>query len=207
MAATSDPYLAERKAQILAAARAVFVRRGFERATMQEIADEVGLSAGAIYRYFPSKESLITTACAAAADGYMAAFDSETDPRGGLELLLGGGRAVWDVLFGPEGDDALRMNLEATVAGVRDPEVIGAHLRQQMAAEIDHMAQIVRRAQREGSLSSDVDAATLGALLLAVTQGVHVLNGQLQGGVDVDAVWQLLVRMVEGLAPPTARTE
>lgn len=128
-------------------------------------------------------------------------------PRGGLELLLGGGRAVWDVLFGPEGDDALRMNLEATVAGVRDPEVIGAHLRQQMAAEIDHMAQIVRRAQREGSLSSDVDAATLGALLLAVTQGVHVLNGQLQGGVDVDAVWQLLVRMVEGLAPPTARTE
>jgi len=63
---TTDPYLTQRAAEILLAARTVFVRQGFERATMQEIASEAGISAGAIYRYFPSKESLITSVCAAA---------------------------------------------------------------------------------------------------------------------------------------------
>jgi AcrR family transcriptional regulator len=207
MAPTPDAYLEERKAEILQAARVVFIRHGFERATMQDIATEVGISPGAIYRYFPSKESLITSACAAAAAGYLSAFDGEIDDRGGLELLLGGGRAVWDVLFGPEGDDALRINLEATVAGVRDPEIIGAHLRDQMASEVDQLSQLVERAQGEGTLAADFDPRVLGAMLLAATQGMHVLNAQLQNDTDIEAAWRLLTRMVEGLEAPAAAIE
>lgn len=199
MTPTPDAYLEERKAEILQAARVVFIRHGFERATMQDIATEAGISPGAIYRYFPSKGSLITSACAVAAAGYLSAFEGDTDDRGGLELLFGGGRAVWDVLFGPEGGDALRINLEATVAGVRDPEVIGAHLRDQMASEVSQLGELVEQAQREGTLAGDFDPRVLGAMLLAATQGIHVLNAQLQDGVDTDAAWRLLKRMVEGL--------
>ena len=202
---TTDPYLLQRKIEILAAAQAVFVRHGFERSTMQAIADEAGISAGAIYRYFPSKESLITTVCTAAASGYMSAFDIEGG-HDGRETLIRGGRSIWDVLFGPEGDDALCLTVETTISGFRDPEVIGAHLREQMAGEVDRLTEIVEGAQRDGSLAADLDSRALGTLLLAVTQGTHVLNGQLQDGVDVHATWLLLKRMVEGLsvqAPPT----
>src|SRR3989304_4862304 len=52
-------YLELRRQQILDAAAACFVRRGFPRTTMQDICDEAGLSPGAVYRYFPSKEEII----------------------------------------------------------------------------------------------------------------------------------------------------
>jgi len=195
----ADPYLVERKAEILAAARVVFVRRGFERATMQEIADEVGLSAGALYRYFPGKEALITSVCAAAGAGHLSAFNIDGDDRSALEVLIEGGTTVWGALFGPEGDDALLLNLEATVAAIRQPEQIGEHLAREMAGEVGHLSQVIQQAQTEGSLPSDFEARTLAATLLAVTQGMHLLRGQLGGEVDVDAAWRLLVRMIQQL--------
>ena len=45
--------------RILRAARAVFGRRGFHAATIEEIADEAGLSNGAIYYNFESKGDLL----------------------------------------------------------------------------------------------------------------------------------------------------
>jgi len=46
------------RTQILAAAREVFGRRGYHGATIEEIADESGLSNGAIYYNFASKQEL-----------------------------------------------------------------------------------------------------------------------------------------------------
>src|SRR5690349_14404310 len=47
-----------RRTSILEAAHTVFARRGIKSATMAEIAETAGVSAGAIYRYFDSKEAL-----------------------------------------------------------------------------------------------------------------------------------------------------
>src|SRR5437763_16309357 len=41
------------------AAITCFAREGFHRTTMQDIVRETGLSAGAIYRYFRSKEDIV----------------------------------------------------------------------------------------------------------------------------------------------------
>jgi AcrR family transcriptional regulator len=45
--------------QVIEAARALFREKGFEGATMREIAARVGLSLGAAYYYFPSKEAIV----------------------------------------------------------------------------------------------------------------------------------------------------
>jgi AcrR family transcriptional regulator len=205
-AATSgDAYLEERKAEILAAAKAVFIRHGFERATMQEIATEAGLSAGAIYRYFPGKESLVTAVCAAAGAEHLALFEVDPDGGNAYETLVAGGEAVWRALLQtPEGDDALRMYLEATLAALRHPDEIGERFAGEMAEEVNQLATLIAAAQREGSLASEVDTRALGALLLAVTQGMHVLHGQLDGDVDVDGAWELLTRMIAALRPSDA---
>ena len=50
----------ERKDQILEAATRVFTQRGFDEARMDDIVAEAGLSKGALYWYFESKEALIT---------------------------------------------------------------------------------------------------------------------------------------------------
>jgi TetR/AcrR family transcriptional regulator, repressor for uid operon len=57
------PADAERRQQILEAAERAFVRNGFHATTMQGVADEVGMSAGNLYRYFPSKEAIVEGLC------------------------------------------------------------------------------------------------------------------------------------------------
>lgn len=49
----------ERKSQILNAAEDVFTKKGFDEARMDDIADKTGLSKGALYLYFKSKDELI----------------------------------------------------------------------------------------------------------------------------------------------------
>ncbi len=51
-----------RCASILAAARAVFARKGFAAALVDDIADEAGIAKGTVYLYFPSKEEIYLAA-------------------------------------------------------------------------------------------------------------------------------------------------
>ena len=201
MSPTSDPYLEARKAEILDGARAVFIRHGFERATMQDIATEVGISPGAIYRYFPSKEHLITVVCAAAGADGMRGFEQLEDGDSALDLLIEGGRQVWEDLMAGDALDGARMNLEATVAAMRHPDTIGASLNKEVTSICDQIAELVRHAQAQGSIDPDVDAMALANLLLSITAGTQALIVQRSGDVDVGAIWQLTVRMVRGLHP------
>lgn len=50
---------AARREHILDAAEACFVRNGFHRTTMQDLAREAAMSPGNIYRYFESKEAVV----------------------------------------------------------------------------------------------------------------------------------------------------
>lgn len=49
----------ERRAQIIAAAIAVFVREGYRKTTMPTIAHQAGLSIGGVYWYFKSKAAIV----------------------------------------------------------------------------------------------------------------------------------------------------
>jgi TetR/AcrR family transcriptional regulator, transcriptional repressor of aconitase len=59
MPKVSQEHLERRRQQILDAATDCFARQGFHATSMQDIFRASGLSAGAVYRYFPSKNSLI----------------------------------------------------------------------------------------------------------------------------------------------------
>ncbi len=49
----------ERQKQIISAAAKVFARKGYERATIADIAREAGLAEGSIYNYFKNKSDLL----------------------------------------------------------------------------------------------------------------------------------------------------
>src|SRR4026207_477969 len=54
----SDERRAERREQILDGARRCFAEHGYEGATVAPLEAEIGLSRGAIFNYFASKEDL-----------------------------------------------------------------------------------------------------------------------------------------------------
>src|SRR5262249_32637181 len=53
---------AERRAQVLQAARRCIVSQGYEHATMRDIADTAGVSTGTVVHYFGDKESVLEAA-------------------------------------------------------------------------------------------------------------------------------------------------
>jgi AcrR family transcriptional regulator len=64
-----------RRAEILAAAEHIFVRDGYEGATIRKIADEVGVSSTALYVHFRDKSEMLFEICEGAF-GQMAALNA-----------------------------------------------------------------------------------------------------------------------------------
>ena len=54
-------FVEERKTQILAAAAKVFAKKGFERATIADVAKEAKMAEGSIYNYFKNKSDLLVS--------------------------------------------------------------------------------------------------------------------------------------------------
>jgi AcrR family transcriptional regulator len=95
-ATTTTKKSEETRNRILEAALALFRKRGFEKATMRDIAQESGVALGAAYYYFDSKDALVM--------GFYERAQRDLDPlledalanKRGLEERL---RAVIDVKF------------------------------------------------------------------------------------------------------------
>ncbi|HEX3732452.1 MAG TPA: helix-turn-helix domain-containing protein, partial [Mycobacteriales bacterium] len=75
----------ERRAQLLAAARKVFVASGYHAAAMDDIAEQAGVSKPVLYQHFPGKLELYLALLAEQADELVArvraAMNSTTDNR------------------------------------------------------------------------------------------------------------------------------
>lgn len=73
----SQQHLDARRQQIVDAARTRFASHGFARTSMSDLVEASGLSVGAIYRYFASKDEIVTAICA---EGEQA-FPTELTPE------------------------------------------------------------------------------------------------------------------------------
>ncbi|RFC76625.1 TetR/AcrR family transcriptional regulator [Streptomyces sp. AcE210] len=69
----------DRKARILAVAVELFHRHGYAATSMEDIAAESGVTAGALYRHFPGKRELLGRALAHGLDGLLAGIGEAAD--------------------------------------------------------------------------------------------------------------------------------
>ena len=203
-----DAYLEARGEEILASAMRVFVRKGLDGATMQDIASEAGLSAGAIYRYYDSKDALVRAAfeaCAAQSESLFAeALAVAATP---MEALLAAGRLVWDRFGQPGALDQFTLNLESALAAGRDPEGFGAEHHRGHLGVVEQLAELIRQSQDAGEITGDIDAHALALTLLSSLEGARVLYVESAGGFDPEPVYESLERMLQGLRPDTGRKE
>jgi TetR/AcrR family transcriptional regulator, cholesterol catabolism regulator len=70
----------------------VFAQRGYDRTSVQELTDEMGLAAGGLYHYFPSKERLLIRICGQLVDPLLDSardvLGSDTDAEQQLRALV-----------------------------------------------------------------------------------------------------------------------
>ncbi len=65
----------ESRQKILSAACAVFSERGFEKASVREVARRAGISVGGIYLYFPNKQELYTGLMRSQVDEFISSME------------------------------------------------------------------------------------------------------------------------------------
>jgi TetR/AcrR family transcriptional regulator, transcriptional repressor of aconitase len=170
MPRVSDEYLEQRRQQILDAARRCFARQGFYETTMQDVFAESGLSAGAVYRYFKTKDDLIQ-AISASALGQLGTVIEDAlaeDPLPGLDEIAGRIATAAQEFSGPDGP--ARIGPAAWAAALHDPKV-AVIVRDVFGALRTQWATVVRRLVDDGRLAEGTDVEAAAAALFALLPG------------------------------------
>jgi TetR/AcrR family transcriptional regulator, transcriptional repressor of aconitase len=155
----SDTEKEARRRRVLEGARRCFARHGYEGATVARLEEEIGLSRGAIFNWFPSKQELFLALAAEdnerlhelfAAGGFEALIRSITeDDPAWLAVYLEFGRRM-------RSDEALRERWKT---------IAPAEARERSKAWI-------AAAQDAGELRSDVTGDDLGRFLGVIVDGI-----------------------------------
>ncbi len=111
---------APKSAEILRAVKAAFIEKGFDGASMQDLARAAGMSVGNFYRYFPSKDAIVAQMIAldmAEIEAEFARVLSSPSPMATLRALIA--HRVSDACDPQEGP----LWAEVAAAALRKPEI------------------------------------------------------------------------------------
>jgi TetR/AcrR family transcriptional regulator, transcriptional repressor of aconitase len=179
-------YRDARRDQILSAARRCFLRNGFHATSMQDLFAEAGLSSGAVYGYFPSKDDVIIAI-------------AEENVRHVVEMIhevANGepGRPIGSVLAdmvnvvrAKDAEEGLAgLAVLAWSEALRNP-VLGSRFADLFAQIRADLTEIVGKHQDAGNLPRDVPAESLASLFLSIVPG-YILQLATLGSASVDGV-------------------
>ncbi|MBL8588987.1 MAG: TetR/AcrR family transcriptional regulator [Methylobacteriaceae bacterium] len=156
-----------RRAHILEAAEACFARAGFHRTTMQDICREAGVSPGALYLYFASKEALIEGIAERDRKEVLAEFAVAAGKASLIDGLAEVLRAC--VIDAPAHRPALLMEMGAEAT--RNPAVSRTVLACDGAIR-GQLEAVLGEAIARGEIAPVVPAATIAALMAVVADGL-----------------------------------
>ena len=187
----SDERRAERREQILASARRCFAEHGYEGATVVRLEETTGLSRGAIFNYFGSKEELFIEL--AVQD---TARMSELWVNEGLEAVV---REIIEL-----DPDWLGVYLELIQRVRTDPE-FRARIEERQKDVIPVNRARVEEAQRSGEFRDDLEPSELGMFVNLVLNGLALQRAQGDEPARVELVVSLLEDAIGGRARSNTR--
>jgi TetR/AcrR family transcriptional regulator, transcriptional repressor of aconitase len=186
----SDERKAERREQILAGARSCFAENGYEGATVVRLEKAIGLSRGAIFNYFPSKEDLFLE---------LAWRDNERLIR--LWLDRGWEAALRAVV--EEDPDWLGVYLEMTRKIRTDPDFARRHEERADPELTKALIEKVRTEQEQGAVRTDYPPERVAGFISLVANGVVLQMAFGEPIRDVDALVGFVRTAVEPSQAPS----
>ena len=193
---------AERRDQqiqrILEAAQVCFVRSGFQGASMQQICAECGMSPGALYRYFASKEAIVAAICAADREDDMTCFGALRDATSAVDGLVDG--AMAHITHTHEKGSA------PLFAEMRSESMRNETIRNTVDSHKQEVAEMIVpllvSGINRGEIDPVVDLQTLMAVLMSVGEGMAI-NDLPARGIPLDKLRMALRAMLVGMLRPT----
>jgi len=175
---------------LLEAAQALLWERGFSAMSPRDVLRRSGAGQGSFYHFFEGKEALAAEAMRAVAE--------EVSTRVELTCGTGTGSGLERIERFLLGDrDALRGCRLGRLA--QEPE-LPESLRESVAAGLKRLHSVledaVHDAQREGTLSAELDARALAECLIAVVQGGYVLSRAHRSAAHMNRVTGVLLSLL-----------
>ena len=183
--------------QILDAAMACFARQGFHQTSMQDICREAGLSPGAVYGHFDSKEEIIQQSgdlCQQTELSKLEEIDLTADPVQVLDALV---EVAFGEMAGPESVQMLQMNVQLWSEAMRSPELRASLYANGIDFWKGLLGNIIAGAQQSGKIDRRLDPESVARVLLAMWQGL-VLQKALDPAVDVQSYVEAMKAMYGG---------
>jgi len=184
MPKVSEEHAAARREQILAAAQKCFARKGFHASSMNDVFAEAGLSAGAVYSYFKSKDEIIAAMANRAVSLVAPFFDGvlAEEPAPPIAEVLRRFTALLEELNEGPMSVAPQVWAAATYDAALAP-VVASNMKRMR----DFWVEVARREQKAGGLGPDADPEAVGALLLTMIPG-YLLTHRLLGDISPELV-------------------
>jgi AcrR family transcriptional regulator len=151
---------------LLDAAVEVFAKRGFEGASLDEIAEAAGFTRGAIYKNFANKEELFFAVLDRANEEAFASFGAVIAENSSAKYAN-----TWRALM-PQDANIMALGLEFRLYAMRhpDPAVRERFLAQQKRSA-ERIGEFIKEAQEERRVAYEMPAE-LPALLMALANGI-----------------------------------
>jgi AcrR family transcriptional regulator len=176
----SEDHLTARRQQILDAARVCFLRDGLHASSMQHLIREAGLSVGAVYRYFKSKNEIIAAIAEQVAGGLVTQMERIAGLDQPLITKLEAVMELIDEQTRPGGNFPL--GLQVWAESTLDPAV-GEIVRARYEGMSAAFLRMVEMAVARGELSPDTDRAGMAAVLFGLIPS-YALQRTIIGGPD-----------------------
>jgi AcrR family transcriptional regulator len=169
------------RVQLLDAAAQVFASKGYYGTKIMDIVKAAGLSSGAVYGRFASKDQLLMEAILRKVETNPigARFEGKTVAQGLVEASRAEGAL----------DDVEAMQLEAFVAARRQPNIAEAIAENRRQWRTTIVEPLIQRVIAEGSASPDADFESILYFLETLQLGLLVQRGAGQAVPDNEA-WQ-----------------
>ncbi|GAB4587910.1 TetR/AcrR family transcriptional regulator [Nocardia sp. IFM 10818] len=186
MPRVSEEHLERRRQQILDAAQTCFARKGLHTTTMQDVFAESGLSAGAVYRYFKSKDDIISALTTEATVDLRASLSEavHSDPLPTPPELIRTIAETIVTLSAPGGP--VRLIPQAWALALTDPN-IGDYVRTNIGGIRRLWRDYAERMVEVGWLPPDADTDAVAKALLGVLPG-FILQYLILGDTDPETL-------------------
>jgi len=191
--AEEKPRAVARRRQVLEAAARCFRRHGFHASSMAQISAEAGMSVGHIYRYFPSKESIIAAIVRQDVDDIRVKFAEFPSDAIDLRAALRD-RAELGVNRASEPDQASLM-VEIRAEAARNP-AIGVLVRQADTIISDQLRTLIGSAVGRELDPSDLDARVEMFQLIFQGIGLRTISNP---GIDRKALSQMVKLAIDAI--------
>jgi AcrR family transcriptional regulator len=190
-----------RREHILDAAEQCFACAGFHRTTMQDICKQAGISSGALYVYFGSKEALI----AGIAERDRAEFAERLAALAAAPDFLAALKDIGEHYFVHDPAHKRRMCIEIGLESTRNARV-GEIFREVDAFIVRSFEKLFRRMKDEGRIAPDLDVPVLTQVFSTIADGLFWRRA-VDPGFDGHALVPATLQVLGGLLKPVPLPE